>query len=130
MVARAVTRVWQASLAAPSPIDRSGSSATLEKVPSSPGGWQRSGVSKSVQSPASLDAAANDDVDEDPNIQVDKRDDIVPRRPGVAGGSTLDDSLWASHYFWKGIVVGAAVVLLVKTVIAVQAPHGIDWFGF
>ncbi|MGI9484876.1 MAG: hypothetical protein ACR2RF_03135 [Geminicoccaceae bacterium] len=129
MVARAVTRAWQASLAAPSPIDRSGSSAAQEKGRSSLGEWQRPVAGEDVQISAVPNVAANDDTDEDPNIQVDKRDDIVPRRPGVAGGSTPDDSLWSSHYFWKGIVVGAAIVLLVKTVIAVQAPLGVDWFG-
>lgn len=124
MVARAVTRAWQASLAASPPIDRSSTPDVLENVRSSAVGWQRPVTNRDVQSPA------NDDTDEDPNIRVDKRDDIVPRRPGVASGSTLDESFWSSHHFWKGIVVGAVFVLLVKTVIAVQAPHGVDWFGF
>ncbi len=130
MVAQAVTRAWQASLAASPPIDRPSSPELLNNVRSSSGVWQRPVANEDVQVPTNPRIPANDDIDEDPNIHVDKRDDIVPRRPGVASGSISDDSFWSSHYFWKGIVVGAAIVLLVKTVIAVQAPHGVDWFTF
>lgn len=124
MVARAVMRAWQASLAVSPPIDRTRSPEVLENVRSSSGGWQRPVTNENVHIPA------NDDADEDPSIRVEKREDIVPRRPGVASGSTLDESFWSSHHFWKGIVVGAVIVLLVKTIIAVQAPLGIDWYGF
>lgn len=124
MVARSVMRAWQESLAASPPIDRLGQPEMHEAVRSSPGGWQAPVAQKPVQIPA------NDDVDEDPSIQVDKRDDIVPRRPGAASGSASDESFWSSHHFWKGIVVGAVTVLLVKTIIAIQAPIGVDWYGF
>ncbi len=124
MVARAVTRTWLASLAASPPVDRSSSPEVLENVRSTPDAWHRPLKKEDVQIPA------NDDTDDDPNIRVDKRDDIVPRRPGVAGDAMLDESFWSSHHFWKGIVVGAVIVLLVKTVFAVQAPHGVDWFRF
>lgn len=74
--------------------------------------------------------ANDDDPDEDAPIRVAKRDDIVPRRPGASANPSPSDDFWTSHLFWKGILVGALTVLLVKTVIAVQAPHGVDWYGF
>ncbi len=130
MVAQAVTRAWQASLAAAPPIDRPSSPELLDHVRSPPGVWQRPAANEDAQASADPKIAANDDFDEDPSIRVDKRDDIVPRRPGVVSGTISDDSLWSSHHFWKGVVIGAAIVLLVKTIIAVQAPHGVDWFTF
>ncbi len=41
-----------------------------------------------------------------------------------------DDSFWTSHHFWKGIVLGVLLVVLIKTVFEVQAPFGIDWYDF
>lgn len=70
------------------------------------------------------------DDDEDPAIRIEKRDDIVPRRPVISSELHQNDSFWTSHLFWKGILVGALSVLLVKTAIAVQAPFGVDWYGF
>ncbi|MGI9418196.1 MAG: hypothetical protein ACR2RA_10215 [Geminicoccaceae bacterium] len=73
---------------------------------------------------------ASDDRDEDPEIQVSKREDIVPRRPGAASSPMPEESFWSSHLFWKGIVIGAAIVFLVKTAMAVHTPFGIDWYRF
>lgn len=131
MVARAVTRVWLASLAEAPPIHRSSSQEVLKTVRPSSKVWQRPVASQDGRMPAQDGhMPANDDTEDDPSIQVDKRDDIVPRRPGAASEPTLDESFWSSHHFWKGIIVGAAIVLLVKTVLAVQAPYGVDWFKF
>jgi len=63
---------------------------------------------------------------------------IVPKRRGLGASShapilepfEAEDRLWSSQEFWKGIVVGAAIVLLVKTAFAIQAPYGVDWYGF
>jgi hypothetical protein len=115
-------RAWQASLADAPPKSRIYRPEDGGNSASSDCGWQR---------PANddLPRLTSDILDEDPEIQVAKRDDIVPRRPGVTSDSMHDESLWSSHLFWKGIVVGAGIVLLAKIVMAVQAPFGIDWYG-
>lgn len=103
-------------------------------------GWQRPRVSAEIEHPAddtdgvsSLrphDQPAQQVEEDDPEIHVIKRDDIVPIRRGAIDDGKADDGFWSSHLFWKGIVLGAAVVLLVKTVLEVQAPFGIDWYQF
>jgi hypothetical protein len=45
----------------------------------------------------------------------------------MPGGRTA--GFWHSDTFWKGVVVGLLTVVLIKTLIAVQAPYGIDWYG-
>lgn len=143
MVARAVTRVWQASLQAPQPAEVSSRAGVREEASFEErawsaddpwperGGWQRRSAAP-VLAPAAEDDAGQPpfiDGEEDPEIRVAKRHDIVPRRPGVVSDAPPSESLWSSHLFWKGVVIGAAVVLLVKTALAVQAPYGIDWYG-
>ncbi|MDH3660147.1 MAG: hypothetical protein OEU92_08965 [Alphaproteobacteria bacterium] len=125
MVARAVMRAWQASLAGSPPIGRVYRSGDVRDARPSPHGWQQS---VSVDGPQT--APPSSERDDDPDIRIGKRDDIVPRRPGAAIRPEPDESFWTSHHFWKGIVVGAVIVLLVKTFMAVQAPFGVDWYGF
>lgn len=141
MVARAVTRVWQASLQAPLPAAPSGRAAAQEEASFAESEWpvEEARLEKGAwQRPST--SLANDDAgelpfvdgEEDPEIRVAKRHDIVPRvprRPTVVSDAPPSESLWSSHLFWKGVVIGAAVVLLIKTALAVQAPYGIDWYG-
>jgi hypothetical protein len=133
MLVRAVTKAWQESLDGPPSIGRvyrpkvnkrTLSSATL--------GWCRPG------SVDLADHAANDDVGPEPRGQsLDRwgREDsahvdpkIFPKRPGVATQPSSADSLWTSYEFWMGIVAGASIVLVIKTVLAVQAPFGVYWY--
>lgn len=72
----------------------------------------------------------DDVVDDDAAINVEKRDDIVPIRRGITANPPDDEGFWTSHLFWKGIVLGVLAVVLVKTVLAIQTPFGIDWYGF
>ena len=69
----------------------------------------------------------DESLDEDAAINVEKRLDVVPRRRGPP---PRDDDYWTSHLFWKGIVLGLFLVVLVKTVMEVQTPFGIDWYSF
>lgn len=124
MVAKAVMRAWQSSLGGSPSIGRIYRPETAEEVPPSPERWQQPGRDDD------LPPLLADDGDEDPEIRVALRNDIVPKRPGGAHLSTLPMGFWSSHLFWKGIVVGAVIVFLVKTAIAVRAPYGIDWYGF
>jgi hypothetical protein len=55
---------------------------------------------------------------------------VVPRRRGASTATPPSEGLWTSYEFWMGIVAGAGAVLLVKTVLAVQAPFGLDWYVF
>ena len=124
MVARAVMKAWQASLADAPPVHGGRRSEESGDAPPSTYGWQRSVSDHDVPIPA------NDPGEDDPEISVAKRNDIVPRRPAAAARAASDDSIWSSHLFWKGLVVGAGIVLLAKTVLAVQVPFGVDWYGF
>ena len=136
MVARVVMKAWQESLADAPPVHRVypidpvqpadpvHRSEESGDAPPSTYGWQRSVSEHDVPIPA------NDAGEDDPEISVAKRDDIVPRRPAAAARAVSDESFWSSHLFWKGLVVGAGLVLLAKTVMAVQAPFGIDWYAF
>ena len=72
---------------------------------------------------------------DDTAIEVDKRDDFVPRRPAAPAGSAEpveasgEAGIWTSHEFWKGMVFGVLAVVLVKVILEVQAPFGIDWYS-
>jgi hypothetical protein len=139
MLVRAVTETWKSSLDHPPSIGRV-YQPDLSGVDGKEGafGWERPDVKDEAEAVvaapvAELEAAppqALDQVDEDPEIQVSRREDIVPKRRGASKDKPADDRIWTSHEFWKGIVIGAGVVLLVKTILAVQAPYGIDWYGF
>jgi hypothetical protein len=69
-------------------------------------------------------------VDDDAPLHVTRRDKIVPVRRGAADRPSDGDGFWSSHLFWKGIVLGVLAVVFIKTVLAVQTPFGIDWYGF
>jgi hypothetical protein len=63
-------------------------------------------------------------------MQVKSPEGIVPRKRGLPSYQPPNETFWTSHLFWKGILVGAISVVLVKTAMAVQAPLGISWYGF
>lgn len=71
---------------------------------------------------------SHDADDDDAVIEVEKRNDLVPRRRGGSAVTAEDEGFWSSHVFWKGIVVGVLVVMAIKLAIDVQAPFGIDWY--
>ena len=128
MVARAVMKAWRESLdsetdVVPAPnSDTRGRGAKRSAV-----GWER---------PPSNDMPVGGSGDFRPGeSDAAEREHcgIVPRRPLASSRPAepaTTEGFWKSHHFWKGVVVGALIVLLVKTVIAVQAPYGIGWYGF
>jgi hypothetical protein len=133
MLVRAVTKAWQESLDGPPSIGRVYRPKAEERTISSASvGWCRSGTAKFA------DHAANDDVDPDgrrENLNLWAHEDmvsadprIIPKRRVVVSQTAPSDSLWTSYEFWMGIVAGAGAVLLIKTVIAIQAPYGIYWY--
>lgn len=71
----------------------------------------------------------HDDLDEDAPINVEKRIDVVPLRRRSAEASD-DHGFWSSHLFWKGIVFGVLAVIVIKTILDIRAPFGVDWYGF
>ncbi len=136
MVARAVMKAWQDSLGDVPPVGRvyrrgsEGGNVGRESC-----GWRPpvdadQDVLRTNDGDSHLASHDDDDDGDDPPIRVGRRGNIVPRRPGAPARGAAEESLWASHMFWKGVVVGAAIVFLIKTVLAVRTPHGIDWYGF
>ena len=137
MVANAVTKAWRKSLEDPTSV--AGADRLLpdgERPPTSPHGWHRPNAADpahhalSEQETAALRHPANDAGDDDLETRRDRRDDIVPRRVAVSSVDQPEDGFWRSHEFWMGIVIGAAVVFVIKTVLAVRAPFGVDWHPF
>jgi len=123
MLVRAVTKAWQDNLDGPPSIGRVYQpKATSQISENSSMGWCRADRDDTVHH------VANDDCDDDPEIQPAKRDDIVPKRRGAAQEATPPERLRTSYEFWMGIVVGAGAVLVIKTVLAVQAPFGVTWY--
>lgn len=49
--------------------------------------------------------------------------------PPPAHAADKAEPFWDSPRFWQGLAIGLAVVFLIKTVIAIQWPYGIDWYG-
>jgi len=68
------------------------------------------------------------DHDEDPEIRIAQHHDIVPQRRGPSSVEPAPESLSQSHEFWMGIVVGAGIVLAIKTMLAAQSPYGVNWY--
>lgn len=139
MVARAVTKVWRDSLGGRPSIGRVYTPALTDGRPArQAGGWcppkavevaePRAGAA----APAAIDTdrEAQDD-DHDPAVLTIAEDHaIIPRRRAAPVVEPPSDSLWTSHEFWMGLALGAGIVLVIKTILAVQAPYGIDWYGF
>ncbi|MEZ5932992.1 MAG: hypothetical protein R3F54_13745 [Alphaproteobacteria bacterium] len=76
------------------------------------------------------DRAAHDDNSGIPERQTASLDQIVPKRRGTQTVAEPSERVWTSYEFWMGIVAGAAAVLVVKTILAVRAPFGVDWYSF
>lgn len=129
MVAYAVTRAWQKSLEAPPPDDRNEQLALDSEGPMpTTHGWHRREATKVVDQAVAGSETKADTEDDDHPISFGKGDNIVPRRAAVSSVEPPADSLMASREFWMGIVFGAGIVLVIKTVLAVQAPFGIHWY--
>jgi|GEM_PF-5678274 len=123
MLVRAVTKTWQDSLDGPPSIGRVYQPNRAERMsPTSAIGWCRPAMTHGAH------YVANDDGDDDPAINPVKRNDFVPMRRGVPGPKEPSDSFRTSHQFWMGIVVGAGIVFVIKTVLSVQAPFGVTWY--
>lgn len=133
MLVRAVTKAWEESLDGPPSIGRVYQpNADRQQLSSASVGWCRPDTTNVV------DHAANDDVgpEQRATIAVQAEQDavvranpkIIPKRRVVAIKDPPEESLWTSYEFWMGIVVGAGAVLVVKTVLAVQAPFGVTWY--
>jgi hypothetical protein len=133
MLVRAVTKAWQESLDGPPSIGRVYQPKSVDqRPPSASVGWCRPNAASVV------DDAANDDVEPgrhvERQVQREPADTpragpgIVPKRRAVAKKPAPADSLWTSYEFWMGIVAGAGFVLVIKTVLAVQAPFGVYWY--
>ncbi len=133
MLVRAVTKAWQESLDGPPSIGRVYQSKADKRTLSSASvGWCRPGTADLV------DHAANDDVDPEASGEAqgmrewkgaDRADPrIIPKRRVVTTQTTPAESLWTSYEFWMGIVAGAGIVLVIKTVLAIQAPFGVYWY--
>ena len=133
MLARAVTKAWQESLDGPPSIGRVYQPKVDKRTLSSSSvGWCRPDTVDVVEH------AANDDVDPElrgESLAPSGREHVMPGAPKiipkrrVVSAQTADtDSLWTSYEFWMGIVAGAGVVLVIKTVLAVQAPFGVSWY--
>lgn len=135
MLARAVTKAWQDSLNGPPSIGRVHQPKSVDRALSTSSiGWCRPETSDVI------DRVANDDGGGQSEVDIEERDQIVPevapqitpqiipKRRGVQPVATASDSLWTSYEFWMGIVVGAAIVFVIKTILAVQAPLGVYWY--
>lgn len=133
MLVRAVTKAWEESLDGPPSIGRVYQPPTDgQPLSSASVGWCR------PEATGIVDHAANDDVGPEHQAPIaahHERNDVVrgdpkiiPKRRVVAIQAPPDESLWRSYEFWMGIVVGAGIVLVIKTVLAVQAPFGVSWY--
>lgn len=123
MLVRAVTKAWRDSLDGPPSIGRVYQPKPIGQTSQSSSlGWRRPAMDDAIHH------AANDDVDDDPEFHAVKRDDIVPKRRGASPEELPPERLRTSYEFWMGIVVGAGAILVIKTVLAVQAPFGVTWY--
>lgn len=144
MVARSVTRVWQSSLNQPPSVGKvyqsQSSGAALPNAPSSEAAPVSRAVNQGQHEPPEKLPPSGEGFD-DPKISLANPMSIVPKRRAVGGRASSSEapfpepsetnvSLMNSPEFWKGTVLGAGIVLLIKTLIAVKAPYGVDWYGF
>ena len=123
MLVRAVTKAWQDSLDGPPSIGRVYQPKPTGRPHQEPSmGWHRPAMDHAVHH-ADGDAQADNS-----EVRAHKQDPIVPIRRGAPLEAPDSQGLRKSYEFWMGIVVGAGAVLVVKTVLAVQAPFGVTWY--
>lgn len=120
MLARAVTKAWQDSLEAPPPIGRV-YHPEADDPPSSIG-WSR------PEEPLEFIPAVQDDGDSHLEFEAANHRQIIPKRRVVASETPKADGLWRSYEFWMGIVAGAGIVFVIKTILAAIAPFGVYWY--